>query len=64
MGRGRAPGVRGPERAEPGWVALQGKNPRHAQPSIGIRFAKRDGATLGIKHNIIQEKCLGMMQHS
>jgi hypothetical protein len=37
MGRGRAPGARGPGlgQAEPGWVALRVKIPRHAQPQIG-----------------------------
>jgi hypothetical protein len=62
--RERKEGGRGPERAGSGWVTSRGKNPRHAQPLIEIRFVKRDGATLAIKHNIRQEKFLGMMQHS
>jgi hypothetical protein len=50
-------------RAGSSWVASWGKNPRHAQPPIRIRFAKRNGATNAIKHDIRQEICLGMMQH-
>jgi hypothetical protein len=46
-GRGPGPGARGPERvglvrAGSRSVALRGKNPRHAQPQIGIQVAKRD----------------------
>jgi hypothetical protein len=49
MGRGRALGARGPRpgRAGPGqvglgWAAPRVKTPWHAQPHIGIQFAKQN----------------------
>jgi hypothetical protein len=51
-GRGRAPGARGPSWAGPGqarlgrvglgWAAQRVKTPWHAQPQIGIQFAKQN----------------------
>jgi hypothetical protein len=44
MGSGRAPGPRGPRpgQAGPGWAAPRVKTPWHAQPQIGIQFAKQN----------------------
>jgi hypothetical protein len=75
MGRGRAPGVRGlrpgragPGRVRPGWAAPRDKNPRHAQPQIGIqsrneiRNETKQNRRLNMTSN--KEICLDMMQHS
>jgi hypothetical protein len=48
MGRGRAPGARELERARlgwarSGWVVSWDKNPRHAQPQIGIYLRNEIG---------------------
>jgi hypothetical protein len=70
MGRGRAPGARGPRPswAGPGWATPRDKNPRHAQPQIGIqsRNETRNETKQNTRLNTTSDKeiCLGMMQHS
>jgi hypothetical protein len=55
-------------RVGPGWAAPQDKNPRHAQPQIGIQSRNeiRNKTKQNTRLNTTSDKeiCLGMMQHS
>jgi hypothetical protein len=75
MGRGGAPGVRGPGssrarlgRARPGWARSRRGLKSHdtynhgSEPNRESKFKTRRGKH-AIKHDIRQEICFGMMQH-